>query len=208
MVRRVKTTPTGRGSERRSRSLSARAAVPESGRPTRAMPSVYVSSTYDDLIEYRKAVARALRMVRATVVAMEDYVSRDERPLDACRKDIEACDVYVGIVAWRYGFVPTHNNPRRLSITELEYEHAQDLRKPCLMFLLDPSMPWPPDVIDAITRHGRGGQSVRRFRRQLEVAHVVSRFKSADELAMMVHVAVYQQHEQAQSMLAVNNMRA
>ena len=38
---------------------------------------VYVSSTYSDLVDYRKAVYDALRRLRYDVLAMEDYVATD-----------------------------------------------------------------------------------------------------------------------------------
>jgi hypothetical protein len=41
-----------------------------------------------------------------TAIAMEDYVAGDERPLDKCLEDVRACQAYVGIFAWRYGFIP------------------------------------------------------------------------------------------------------
>jgi len=42
---------------------------------------VYISSTYEDLKEYREVVYRELRKVKAGVLAMEDYVAQDQRPL-------------------------------------------------------------------------------------------------------------------------------
>ena len=45
------------------------------------MARIYISSTYEDLKDYREAAYRALRRLRHDVVAMEDYVAADERPL-------------------------------------------------------------------------------------------------------------------------------
>ncbi len=52
---------------------------------------------------------------------MEDYVASDQRPVDDCLKDVAKSDIYVGIIAWRYGYIPPieHDNPNQLSITEL-----------------------------------------------------------------------------------------
>ena len=84
------------------------------------MARVYVSSTYSDLVEHRAAVYRVLRQLRHDVRAMEDYVAVDERPVDECLADVATCDVYVGIFAWRYGYIPpAEQNPQGLSITEL-----------------------------------------------------------------------------------------
>lgn len=58
------------------------------------MIKVYVSSTYEDLKEYRKAVCKVLRKVKkVNIIAMEDSVAKDERPLQVCLKDVASCDV-------------------------------------------------------------------------------------------------------------------
>lgn len=48
---------------------------------------VYISSSYEDLKEYREAVYDGLRKVKADAIVMEDYVARDQRPLQKCLKD-------------------------------------------------------------------------------------------------------------------------
>ena len=63
------------------------------------MARIYVSSTYGDLREHREEVYRTLRKLGHDVVAMEDYVASDQRPLERCLDDVAACDPYVGISA-------------------------------------------------------------------------------------------------------------
>jgi hypothetical protein len=86
--------------------------------------------------------------MRQIVVSMEDYTASDQRPLDKCLSDVADCDVYVGIFAHRYGFIPPHDNPEGLSITELEFRHAVKLKKKCLLFLVDTNQAWPPNEFD------------------------------------------------------------
>ncbi|WP_460808293.1 DUF4062 domain-containing protein [Micromonospora zhanjiangensis] len=102
------------------------------------MTKVYVSATFRDLQECRAAVQLALRRLRVDDVAMESYVAEDRRPLERCLADVSECDVYVGIFAWRYGFVPAGYDK---SITELEYRRALADGKHCLIFLLDEDAP-------------------------------------------------------------------
>ena len=154
------------------------------------MARIYVSSTYSDLKEHREKVYRVLRQLGHDAVAMEDYVATDQRPLARCLADVEACDLYVGIVAHRYGHVPEHNNPDRRSITELEYRLAETLGIPRLIFLLDLTAPWLPSSIDALTGDGDQGARIKAFRDELERRRLVSFFANADELAQKVSVAV------------------
>jgi tetratricopeptide (TPR) repeat protein len=154
------------------------------------MARIYVSSTYSDLKEHREKVYRVLRQLGHDAVAMEDYVATDQRPLARCLADVEACDLYVGIFAHRYGYIPERGNPDRRSITELEYRHAQTRGIPHLIFLLDLKVPWLPSWIDAFTGDGDQGTRIRAFRDELQREHLVSFFSNADELAQKVSVAV------------------
>src|SRR5215472_4476540 len=81
-------------------------------------------------------------------VAMEYYVAENQRSLDRCLTDVAACDLYIGIFAWRYGWVPPNEDGLKLSITEREYRRAVELGKPRLLFLLDEAAPWPPEAVD------------------------------------------------------------
>src|SRR5262245_10913578 len=98
------------------------------------MPRIYLSSTFKDLQPHRDAVYRQLQRMAHQVTAMEDYVARDDRPVDRCVADVAASDLYVGLFAWRYGFIPKRQNPNSLSVTELEYREAKQRDKPRLVF--------------------------------------------------------------------------
>lgn len=98
------------------------------------MRRVYLSSTIGDLEEFRTVAADALRNCGYDVDWMERYAARDERPKAACESDVAKADYYVGIFAWRYGYVPEDNNPERRSITELEYPRGRSRGKAALHF--------------------------------------------------------------------------
>lgn len=153
------------------------------------MATIYISSTFEDLKDYREAVYLTLRADHK-VIAMEDYVARDERPLAKCRRDIADCDLYVGVFAWRYGYVPEYDNPDRLSITELEYRHAKTGGKECFVFLLDEAVKWSLPMADYHTGHGERGELIRRLRDELGKNMVVGFFRNPDNLAKLVLEAV------------------
>jgi hypothetical protein len=101
-------------------------AVPNS----KGQPTVYVSSTFIDLEGHRAALKTALEKARYEVDCMEKYTAFDQRPLLRCLADVAAADVYVLLIAHRYGYRPPENNPQRRSITQLEYEEASRHGKP------------------------------------------------------------------------------
>lgn len=155
------------------------------------MTSIYLSSTYEDLKEHRRVVFDALRKSGYQAIAMEDYVATDQRPVDKCLKDVAEADIYVGIFAFRYGYVPPagHNNPKGLSITELEFHQAESLKKPCLTFVVNQSTPWPPVFMDSQAAEGKG-ERINRFREYLLTEKLASLFSSPHELAALVLAAV------------------
>lgn len=152
---------------------------------------IYVSSTFEDLKEHRRRVYEQLRALRHDVIAMEDYVAADERPLDKCLRDVREADLYIGLFAWRYGFVPRAGNPNRKSVTELEYLEAKANRKPCLIFLSGDRAPWPPDAMDSTTGANEGGKRIAALRKLLKDKGLIATFDTPESLATKVVTALY-----------------
>jgi len=152
---------------------------------------IYISSTYEDLKEYRESVYDSLRKMRHDVISMEDYVAQDQRPLQKCLQDVASCDIYIGIFAWRYGFIPQDekDNPDKLSITELEYRKAKENGIPCLIFLLDMEE-WPLRFSDGSPQSGTKGDNIMRLRNELKNEYITSFFENPDQLASLVTISV------------------
>jgi hypothetical protein len=152
---------------------------------------IYLSSTFEDLQKHRESVYSALRALRHDVIAMEDYVAADRRPLDQCLADVRSADVYIGLIAWRYGYVPGAGNPEGRSITELELQEAKRCGKPSLIFILSPKAPWPPAMMDLNTGESEKGGKIARFREALQEGQLAGMFQTGDELAVKVVSAIY-----------------
>lgn len=153
---------------------------------------VYISSTYQDLIEHRAAVDRTLRRMGHDVIGMEQYVAEGSKPVERCKADVRTADVYVIIVAWRYGFVPgrSASPPDARSITEIELAEAQLNSKPVLAMLLDPESPWPPNRVDAMGGGPGAGEDISRLRSLLGSNYLAGIFRTPDDLASQVAAAV------------------
>jgi hypothetical protein len=157
------------------------------------MLRVYLSSTYKDLKDFREAVADGLRQLGHFPVGMEDYVAEGSRPLAKCVKDVAESDIYVGIFAHRYGFVPDEpGNPTKVSITELELTTARrelgDDR--CLIFIVDPDIAWPPPLTDMKTKENEAGKRIEDLKKRLGDDFLVSPFTNQQQLAQLVNTAV------------------
>lgn len=160
-------------------------------------PIVYVSSTFVDLEQHRAALKAALEKAQYDVECMEKYPAFDERPLDKCLADVALADVYVLLLAHRYGYRPTEGNPDRKSITQMEYDEAgRKPSKPRLVFTVDPEHPWSPKWIDQEEKDRRDLQA---FRTEVENRHGRAMFSDPDRLASLVLQALSAREERAAS---------
>jgi len=157
---------------------------------------IYISSTYEDLIEHRAAAAQILRQLGHEVISMEDYVAEKSVPLNKVLKDVASCDAFVIIVAWRYGYVPI-SGPTDIigaiagssSITEYEYRKAVQEQKPILPFLLEERISWPTPFIDGIGNNA-SPEPIRTLREMLKEQHLVCFFSSPDSLAKQIAASI------------------
>jgi hypothetical protein len=102
---------------------------------------VFISSTFSDLQEYRRATFEAIQSLGAHGDDMI-YWSADERSGTALSLDgVRQCDVVILLRAHRYGYVPSDST---WSVTEMEYSAAREAGVPVLAYFLDDSQPWPP----------------------------------------------------------------
>jgi len=60
------------------------------------MATIYLSSTFEDLKDYRRVVFEALRQSGHNVIAMEEYVAKDQRPLKQYRKNMDRINMEEG----------------------------------------------------------------------------------------------------------------
>ena len=108
------------------------------------------------------------------------------RPLDRCLKDVADCDVYIGIFARRYGWVPPGE---RISITELEYRQAVRCKKDLLLFLLRDDVPrWPASDAESSDKRSR----LNALRTEMTDGRRVmpAYFSSCNDLAVRVTAAI------------------
>lgn len=98
-----------------------------------------VSSTFTDLEGHRAALIHAIKGQGLTDVAMEnDSAKPDVDVIDSSLQMVRDASAYIGVISRKYGQTPLcpERNPRNLSITELEFNEAQRLKRPILLFVM------------------------------------------------------------------------
>ncbi len=150
---------------------------------TEGIKKVFLSSTYRDLIGYRKVATEAIQRFGWFTVAMEDFLSQDERPKDLCLDLVAECDLYVGIFAHRYGYIPEGDEQ---SITEQEYRCACNRGIKCLIFILNNDHPWLKDWID----RGEAEERLIKLKKDLTSRHTCSFFGTKENLAVLLSASL------------------
>jgi len=92
---------------------------------------VFVSSSYKDLVEERKAVIHALLELDCIPAGMELFPAADEDAWSLIKEVIDGCDYYILILAGKYGSM----NADGVGYTEMEFDYAASVGKPILAFL-------------------------------------------------------------------------
>jgi hypothetical protein len=141
---------------------------------------VFVGSTFEDLQLYRSAVLEALHKLEVAIVGMEYFGSQPQAPAEACVTAVAKRQAYIGIFAMRYGSIdPAHG----LSITQLEYDEAQRLNMPSLIYLLDEEH---QPILQKYVDTGRSAEMLKNLKQRLKKQHVVSFFTTPDDLAKRI----------------------
>jgi hypothetical protein len=110
----------------------------------RLIPGIMLSSTFTDLEKHRAALIGALKGQELTDIPMEnDTAKADVDLIDSSLQMVQRASAYIGIISRKYGQTPQdpNRNPNELSITELEFNEAQRLDRPILLFIMGPDHP-------------------------------------------------------------------
>lgn len=105
---------------------------------TRPNVPVFVSSTFTDMQAYRRKIRDALAQLETVVRGMEYFGSKPGSPVEECLEVVRSCRLYVGVFGMRYGSVPEGYEK---SMTHLEYDEAQKMELPSLIYILEDSQP-------------------------------------------------------------------
>jgi hypothetical protein len=137
---------------------------------------IFVGSTFVDLQPYRRAVRDALGQLEAIVRGMEYFGSKPRSPVEECLEVVRSSKVYIGVFGMRYGSIP---DGYERSMTHLEYDEAQRLKLPSLIYIIDEDhQPILPKFVET----GEGARKLQELKGMLTKRHVVSFFTTPEDL--------------------------
>jgi hypothetical protein len=123
---------------------------------------VFVSSTYVDLKEERQAAVEAILIAGHIPAGMELFAAGDQSQMEVIKRWIDESDVFLLILGGRYGSLEPNS---KKSYIELEYDYAQEKRKPSFAVVINDQ-----HLEEKIKTHGRGvietesPKELKRFR--------------------------------------------
>lgn len=104
----------------------------------RRVLQVMVSSTFTDLRQHRASLIDAIHAHKLHANVMEHDSARLIDVIDSSLQMVRDSAAYIGVVGLKYGQTPEcpERNPDRLSITELEFNEAQRIGRPILLYVM------------------------------------------------------------------------
>jgi hypothetical protein len=121
----------------------------------------FISSTSKDLGEYRQAAYEVCNRLSIVPIGMEQFESMGAGATAGSKYKLNEADVYVGIVANRYGYIEDGYDK---SVTELEFDHAGARGLDRLCFVADEGAPlpkYPEDQVKLAAFRARIGKLIR-----------------------------------------------
>ena len=144
------------------------------------MLKIMISSTARDLPKHREQVMQAcLRQGMFYPQMMEHLTAVNANALEASLKMVDAADIYLGVFAFRYGYVPEGHS---ISITEAEYNRAVERNIPRLIFIMSDTHPKQAEDIES----GEGAEKIRMLKERIQKDRVVGYFSSPEDLRALV----------------------
>jgi len=107
------------------------------------MPRIFISSTGKDLHAYREGAIEVCNRLGFVPIAMEFFESMGVGATEGSKRKLDEADVYVGIFAYRYGYIEDGYDK---SVTEIEFDYAGERGLDRLCFIVDPDYLWDDEL--------------------------------------------------------------
>ncbi|MFY9618918.1 MAG: DUF4062 domain-containing protein [Pyrinomonadaceae bacterium] len=170
-----------------------------------------ISSTALDLPEHRAAVKEACIAAGFFPIGMEHLPARDASGIKVSLEMVDRADLYLGIYAWRYGWVPDFDNPKKISITEMEFDRAIERKtegklREILIFTAHKEHPCTFEDVEA---DKDAQKRLTEFKTKAADGRVRKEFKSAEELRRLISEALHHflQRDPSEEVLATSTPR-
>lgn len=144
---------------------------------------VFISSTYQDLIQERAAVSQTLLDMECIPVGMEQFPASGMSQMDYIKRMLDDSDYYILISAGKYGSLDDDG----VGFTEKEYDYAKEIGLPVMSFLYKELETLPVNLSES---ESEKKELLQSFRNKVSKSALVKFYSSKEELKSMVAVSV------------------
>lgn len=146
---------------------------------------IFVSSTFRDLKDWRRALIDQILRADHIPSGMEGFSAADEEDLKVIQRAIDQCDIYVVVVGSSFGSEIPNTNPTE-SFTQREFRYASEKGKPILAFILDDKdFEDEREALPSDSPEREHDDDIRQFREEVKTIekdrHRIVEFFSKDE---------------------------
>lgn len=146
-----------------------------------------ISSTARDLPQHRKQAIDACLRMGMFPIMMEHLPASDEEAVSASIRMVDEADIYLLLLAQRYGYIPKKHNAKKISLTEMEYDRALERKIPRLVLLMDDDH----SIKAADVETGEGAAKLERFKNRVGIERVRDKFISPEDLrGKLIHAFI------------------
>lgn len=153
--------------------------------------TVMISGTVSDLTEHRTEIMDACMRQGMLPKMMGHLPANDAEAISASIRILDEANIYIGVFAHRYGYVPKANNPQQVSVTELEYNRAVERKIPRLIFVMDEAHQITVDDVEM----SEGAVKLDALKKRLLTENTVNFFNSPADLRAKVISSLSQYRE-------------
>jgi O-acetyl-ADP-ribose deacetylase (regulator of RNase III) len=146
--------------------------------------SVFLSSTWEDLQDYRSRARAVIDRLRLRFIGMEDFPPTSTAAVDLIRQEVNRAETYVALIGMRYGSV---DPALGFSMTELEYRQAVASRKPRHVFVMSDRAHVPISMMEKDPDRFR---KLMEFRDRILKENTVRFFDDAEDLERQVEATL------------------
>ncbi|WP_437298893.1 DUF4062 domain-containing protein [Sorangium sp. So ce426] len=157
--------------------------APAVPRPIRPKYQVFVSSTFGDLENERKAVTWEILKLGEIPTGMENFSAESDRGWRIIQKTIDRSDYYVLVLAGRYG--SPFDSETGVSWTEHEYDYAHEHNIPVIAFIRKDAA-ITGDKMDT----GKTAKRLQEFKAKVKSRHLVEWWDTEADLRARVASAI------------------
>lgn len=140
---------------------------------------VFVSSTYNDLVEERKEATQAILKCNCFPAGMELFPASNKKQWSVIKQVIDDSDFYLLILAGRYGTLGVDDTGKKIGYTEMEFDYALSKEKPIIVMLHRCPETLPSKLTDKTASNIK---RLEKFRNKAMSGRLVAFWENKDQL--------------------------